>query len=41
MMMDITGNDHEISCDTASWCELASVGEVYTFREGYVEIIEE
>lgn len=41
MMMDITGNDHEISCDIASWCELACVGEVYTFREGYVEIIEE
>lgn len=41
MMMDITGNDHEISCDIASWCELANVGEVYTFREGYVEIVEE
>ena len=41
MIMDITGNDHEISCDIASWCELADVGEVYTFREGYVEIIEE
>lgn len=41
MMMDITGNDHEISCDIASWCELAGVGETYTFREGYVEIVEE
>lgn len=39
-MMLITDNDHEISADIASWCELASVGEVYTFREGEVVIME-
>ena len=37
-LMEITGNDHEISCDGASWCELATVGEVYEFREGEIEI---
>lgn len=39
-MMEITGNDHEISADAASWCELASVGERYTFREGWIDIKE-
>lgn len=37
-MMDITENDHEIAADGASWCELASVGETYEFREGEIEI---
>ncbi len=40
-MMVATENDHEISADAASWCELAAVGEVYEFREGIIEIIEE
>ena len=40
LMMDITDGDHEISSDAASWCELASVGEVYEFREGEIEIME-
>ena len=39
-MMKITDNDHEISSDAASWCELASVGETYEFREGVIEIKE-
>ena len=39
-MMIITGGDHEISSDAASWCELASVGEIYEFREGEIEIME-
>ena len=39
-IMEITDNDHEISCDAASWCELASVGEIYEFREGQIEIVE-
>lgn len=39
-MMEWTGNDHEISSDAASWCELAYVGETYEFREGVIEIIE-
>lgn len=39
-MMDLTGNDHEISSDAASWCELATVGEIYEFREGQIEIVD-
>lgn len=39
-MMEITDGDHEISSDAASWCELACVGEIYEFREGYIEIEE-
>ena len=39
-MMKITDGDHEISSDAASWCELACVGEIYEFREGYIEIEE-
>ena len=38
-MMELTNNDHEISSDAASWCELASEGEIYEFREGEIEII--
>ena len=40
MMMELTDNDHEISNDAASWCELASPGEIYDFREGTISIIE-
>lgn len=39
-MMELTGNDHEISDDAACWCELASVGEIYEFREGEIEIMD-
>ena len=39
-MMELTDNDHEISADAASWCELACVGEIYEFREGEIEIQE-
>ena len=39
-MMEITNNDHEISSDAASWCELATVGEIYEFREGEIEIMD-
>ena len=38
-MMVATDGDHEISCDAASWCELAVVGEKYEFREGIIEIV--
>ena len=38
-MMEITDGDHEISSDAASWCELATAGEKYEFREGEIEII--
>lgn len=37
-MMELTGNDHEISDDAACWCELAAEGEIYEFAEGEVEI---
>ena len=40
-MMEATGNDHEVSANAASWCELAGIGEVYEFREGTIEIVEE
>ena len=39
-MMELTNNDHEISSDAASWCELATIGEIYEFREGEIEIME-
>ena len=39
-MMELTENDHEISAEAASWCELATVGEIYEFREGEIEIQE-
>lgn len=39
-MMELTDGDHEISSDAASWCELATVGEIYEFREGEIEIME-
>ena len=38
-MMEITNGDHEISSEAASWCELATVGEIYEFREGEIEIV--
>lgn len=38
-VMELTGGDHEISSDLASWCELASIGEIYMFREGEIEIM--
>lgn len=34
-------NDLETAIDVSSWCELASVGEVYEHDEFTVEIIEE
>lgn len=39
-MMELTGNDHEISDDAACWCELASIGEIYEFSEGEIEIMD-
>lgn len=39
-MMKLTDGDHEISADAASWCELATVGEIYEFREGEIEIMD-
>ena len=39
-MMELTDNDHEVSQEAASWCELASEGEIYEFSEGEIEIID-
>ena len=39
-MMWLTGNDHEISDEAASWCEMAAIGEEYNFREGYIILTE-
>lgn len=37
-MMRLTDGDHEVAADAASWCELATIGEIYEFREGTIEI---
>ena len=39
-MMKLTNNNHELSSDAASWCELATVGEIYEFENGEIEIQE-
>ena len=38
-LMEITDNDYEISCDVANWCEFATIGDIYAFREGEIEIM--
>lgn len=40
-MMEITDGDHEISDDASSWCEIASIGETYEFREGTIEMVDD
>ena len=37
-VMRMTDGDHEIAENAAAWCELATVGEIYEFREGTIEI---
>ena len=37
-IMEITGNDHEVSDDVSNWCKTACIGAIYEFREGEVEI---
>lgn len=39
-IMNMSENDHEVASDIASWCEIATVGERYVFREGTVDICE-
>ena len=39
-MMRLTNGDHEISENIATWSEVASIGEIYEFREGVAEIEE-
>lgn len=39
-LMELTGNDHEISSGGACWVELAAEGEIYEFREGEIEMVD-
>ena len=39
-IMELTDNNHEESSNAASWCELATIGEIYEFCEGEIEIME-
>lgn len=40
-IMFITENNHEISEDAASWCELAYIGATYEHEQFTIEIIED
>ena len=37
-IMRMTDNNHGISEDAASWCELATIGEIYEFNNGIIKI---
>ena len=39
-MNDITGNDLEITAEAMSWMKNADIGDIYTFREGLIQIVE-
>ena len=39
-LMELTDGDVEITIDAISWCELATIGEIYEFREGEIEIMD-
>ena len=39
-LIELTGNDHEISADGACWAELAAEGDIYEFREGEIEMMD-
>ena len=39
-MMELTDGDHMESANAASWCELASEGEIYEFDGGEIEIVD-
>ena len=40
LVMELT-NNHEIAADASSWCELASVGEIYESELFNIEIVED
>lgn len=37
-IMEFSNEDHELSSDAASWCELATVGEIYEGDDWIIEI---
>lgn len=39
-IMELTNDNHELASDAASWCELASVGEIYETYDWEIEIQE-
>lgn len=39
-IMELTNGNHELSSDGASWCELATVGEIYEADNWEIEIQE-
>ena len=39
-LMELTNGNHELSSDGASWCELATIGEVYEADNWEIEIQE-
>lgn len=40
IMMLLTENNHETSANAANWCQIATIGEIYEFNEGEIEIQE-
>lgn len=39
-LMELTGENHDLSADAASWCEVASIGETYEADNWEIEIQE-
>ena len=39
-VMRLTGENHSLAEDVANWCELATIGEIYEFSDGKIEIKE-
>ena len=37
-VMRMTNGNQKVAEDAASWCELATIGEIYEFNEGRIEI---
>lgn len=37
-IMELSNENHEISSDAASWCELATIGEIYEGDDWEIEI---
>lgn len=37
-IMELSNENHDLSSDAASWCELATVGEIYETRDWEIEI---
>lgn len=39
-LMQITGNDQEITEEALTWIDNADIGDIYTFRDGLIQIVE-